>query len=117
MCRIKVQNPSNAMKILKESFVSRTKLLKGALVALLLTGFVVQSEAQIYTLSQNGSSVQVNLGGGGTNGFANVSDWLVDGVNQLNQQWFYYRVGPPARKTRSIPLPVRQASLFSPAPS
>jgi hypothetical protein len=77
------------MKILKESFVSRTKLIRGALVAVLVTGFVVQSEAQIYTLSQNGSSVQVNL----TPGSAGVSDWLLNGVNQLNQQWFYYREG------------------------
>jgi hypothetical protein len=89
------------MKILKKSFVSRARLMfNGALFAFLFAGFAVQSEAQIYTLSQNDSSVQVDLGSG-------VSNWQVDGVNQLNLQWFYYRVGSsgPENPISSIASP------------
>jgi len=74
------------MKIFKKSFAGRLWLAGGVVFALLLAGSVVQSEAQIYTLSARDTSVQINL----TNG---VSDWTIDGVNQLNQQWFYYSVG------------------------
>ncbi|MGA3284987.1 MAG: PEP-CTERM sorting domain-containing protein [Verrucomicrobiota bacterium] len=74
------------MKILKKSFAGRVWWLQGALFAFLLAGLVVQSEAQIYTLSARDTSVQINLAGG-------ISDWTIDGVNQLNRQWFYYSVG------------------------
>lgn len=77
------------MKILKKSLVSRAQSFQGALFAFLLTGVAVQSEAQIYGLSARDTSVQINLAGG-------VSDWTIDGVNQLNQQWFYYSVGSSA---------------------
>ena len=79
------------MKILKKSFVSRAWLFKGALFAILVMGFVGQSEAQIYTLSQNDSSVLINAGNQ-----QGVYNWSVDGVNQLNQQWFWYSAGGSA---------------------
>lgn len=76
------------MKILKKSFVSRARLCQGALFVFLCAGFVVRSEAQIYTLSQNDSTVLIDAGAQ-----AGVYNWSVDGVNQLAQQWFWYRVG------------------------
>jgi hypothetical protein len=77
------------MKILRKSIVSRARLFQSALFAFLLAGCIVQSKAQIYTLAARDTSVQINLAGG-------VSDWTIDGVNQLNQQWFYYSVGSGA---------------------
>jgi len=76
------------MKILKKSFVSSARWSEGALSAILVGGLVFQSEAQIYTLSQNDSVVQINAGTQ-----QGVYNWSVDGVNQLAQQWFWYRVG------------------------
>jgi len=76
------------MKIFKKSFVSSARWLEGALFAVLVGGLVSQSEAQIYTLSQNDSSAQIN-----TSSQAGMFNWSVGGVNQLAQQWFWYRVG------------------------
>jgi hypothetical protein len=61
--------------------------LQNTLIALLFAGAMVQGSAQTYTLSSQDSSLQINLAGGG------VSQWMIDGANQLNQQWFYYSVG------------------------
>ena len=38
------------------------------------------------TITNNNSSLTINTSSG-------VSSWLVDGVNQLNQRWFWYRIG------------------------
>ena len=45
--------------------------------------------AQIYTLSDGGSSATVNAGNTGTLG---MNNWTVGGQNQLNQQWFWVSV-------------------------
>ena len=74
------------MRLLIKPLTSRVRLYQNTLIAILFAGTVVQSGAQIYTLSAQDSSVQINLAGG-------LSDWTIDGVNQLNQQWFYYSVG------------------------
>jgi hypothetical protein len=47
-----------------------------------------RSRAQIVTLVNNNSTVLVN-----TASQAGVYDWSVDGVSQLFQQWFWYRIG------------------------
>jgi hypothetical protein len=74
------------MKLLNKPLTSGVRLYQNTLIAILFAGSVVQSGAQVYTLSAQDSSVQINLAGG-------VSQWMIDGVNQLNQQWFYYSVG------------------------
>ena len=76
------------MKILKKSIVSSARWFEGALFAILVGGLVFQSQAQIYTLSQNDSSAQID-----TASTAGMFNWSVGGVNQLAQQWFWYRVG------------------------
>ena len=76
------------MKILKKSFVSRARLYRSAVFAILFAGLVVQSQAQIYTISQNDSTALIDTGSQ-----AGLFNWSVDGVNQLFQQWFWYRVG------------------------
>ncbi len=60
-----------------------------AVIVSLLTFSVVQSQAQITNLVARNTSLQIDLGGAN----AGLSDWMVNGVNQLNQQWFYYSVG------------------------
>jgi len=42
--------------------------------------------AQVYTMTDGGSSATVNV-----NSSAGMSDWTVNNQNQLNQQWFWYR--------------------------
>jgi len=74
------------MRLLIKPLTSRVRLYQNTVIAILFAGTVVQSGAQIYPLSAQDSSVQINVAGG-------VSDWMIDGVNQLNQQWFYYSVG------------------------
>lgn len=44
--------------------------------------------ATVYTLTDGNSTAHVE-----TAGSAGMYDWQVDGVNQLAQQWFWYRVG------------------------
>jgi hypothetical protein len=74
------------MNLSNKPLTNRARWYKNTLIAILLAGTVVQSHAQSYTLSAQNSSLQINLAGG-------VSQWMIDGVNQLNQQWFYYSVG------------------------
>jgi hypothetical protein len=58
----------------------------GVVGALLLSAR--QSHATIVALSDNNSVAHVDVSSS-----AGMSDWRVDGQNQLNQQWFWYRVG------------------------
>ena len=52
-----------------------------------------RADAQNVTLNNGGSSATFNLGGG--TGAIGMNNWMVDGdpgVNQLDQQWFWYSV-------------------------
>src|SRR5581483_3755374 len=53
--------------------------------ALLLPG---RAFAQVVTLTDNGSSATIDLGSS-----AGMNSWLVNGQNQLTQQWFWYQTG------------------------
>jgi len=71
--------------------VKRLTSLSSALVAsgvLFSPGHVM---AQVYTMSNGGSTALVNVG---NNGVLGMNSWTVGGVNgsQLNQQWFWYSV-------------------------
>lgn len=46
--------------------------------------FATHADGQV--LNHNNASLSINTASG-------ASSWLVDGVNQLNQQWFWYRIG------------------------
>ena len=74
------------MRLFRKPLTNRARFSQSALVAILFAGTLVQGSAQIYTLTSQDSSLQVNLAGG-------LSPWTIDSVNQLNQQWFYYSVG------------------------
>lgn len=60
------------------------------LVALSCAGVASQSSAAIFTLNDGDSSAKVDDAAVGT---GSVYDWTVGGVNHLNHQWFYYRLG------------------------
>src|SRR5438477_1679821 len=66
----------------------RVILLSLVTLALLIQGLASRSEAQIITLVHNNSVAQIN-----TASQAGMFNWLVDGQNQLAQQWFWYRIG------------------------
>jgi hypothetical protein len=62
-----------------------TKIGAASLGAMLLA---FGSQAQIFTLADGNSVAGLNIGSS-----AGMYSWNVDGVNQLAQQWFWYRVG------------------------
>lgn len=64
-----------------------------ALVVLIAFGIAPRGSAQDITISDVNSSIGLNITNG-TFGNAGVTSWVVDGVDQLNRQWLYYRVGP-----------------------
>ena len=78
------------------------KFLLSGIIASALAVFVWQSQAQIVTLTDNNSVVQVN-----TASQAGMFNWSVEGQNQLAQQWFWYRVGAagPEQAINTISAP------------
>ena len=59
-----------------------------AALSLSFQASIWQAEAQIVTLTDNNSSAQVDVGSQ-----AGMFNWSIQGQNQLNQQWFWFRVG------------------------
>lgn len=57
----------------------------------LLTFQTLRTSAQVYTLTDNNSSASLNVGSQ-----AGMYNWTVDGINQLDQQWFWYAIGNAA---------------------
>jgi hypothetical protein len=74
------------MKFLNKPLRSRVWLYQNTLIAILLAGSAGLSEAATYTIGTRNSSMQIDLAGG-------ITQWTVNGVNQLNLQTFYYSVG------------------------
>jgi hypothetical protein len=61
--------------------------------ALVVSGVLfipVKDMAQNITMNDGGSSATLNLGGG--TGNVGMNSWSVGGLNQLNQQWFWYSI-------------------------
>jgi hypothetical protein len=79
------------------------KVLIASLVVIGLTGFFAQrSVAGLFTLVDENSSADFN-----TDTQANAFDWIVDGVDQLFQQSFWYRIGNVAEQNvDTLPHPV-----------
>jgi len=69
------------------------RLTGGYLWPVVALGFITfpvsQSDAQSTTLSARDTSLQINVDGGA----GGLSNWMIDGVNQLQSQWFYYSIG------------------------
>ena len=78
------------MKAFESAFgrYARGEIASLLLAAVVSFQLVSQAPAQIVTLTDNNSIARVNTGTS-----AGMFDWLVDGQDQLAQQWFWYRVG------------------------
>jgi hypothetical protein len=77
------------MKIFHESFARKTGFCKPAIIVLAVVGLIIQSDAQSYSITNKNSILDINA----ATGPGGVNNWKIDGVDQLNLQWFYYRVG------------------------
>ncbi len=88
------------------SNVRRFKLGRGVAltVAVLSLANSDVANAQIATLSDQNSVARVDLGSS-----AGMFSWQVEGVNQLNQQWFWLGVGNSAE----VPINTISAPTFS----
>jgi len=87
------QNQAN-LKIMRGFFNAcrrRAFQLKALCLLATLSLAVSQANAQILTLSDNNSVAQVNVGSQ-----QGMFYWAVQGLNQLNQQWFWFSVGATA---------------------
>lgn len=89
VCETQISKSQKNMKIHQKSFAGKTGYCKYALLTLSVAGLVIQSKAQPYTINNNNSALDINV----ASGPGGVNNWKIDGVDQLNLQWFYYRVG------------------------
>ena len=80
------------MKGLENGQASKGRLVCCTFFLLLLAGMGVRSEAQTYGITNGNSSVLVNASTVGSTS-AGMASYLVDNVNQVNQDWFYYQIG------------------------
>jgi hypothetical protein len=78
------------MKPISPLLTREAKRRLAAIVCVLWPVLVWQAQGQVITLSHNNALVQIDVTLGRQLGMFN---WSVDGTNQLNQQWFWYRVG------------------------
>ncbi|MGD0745227.1 MAG: PEP-CTERM sorting domain-containing protein [Verrucomicrobiota bacterium] len=70
----------------------------------------IASATPVYTLSSGNSSVGIDLGSQ-----AGMYNWTVDGQNQLNQQWFWYRVGSSGPEASIDTIGTPTVNLISPS--
>jgi PEP-CTERM motif-containing protein len=81
----------------------RSVLIFGLILVSLLGLFVAPSSAALLTLTDDNSSTQFD-----TASPANAFNWTVDGVNQLVQQAFWYRIGNVAEQSvHTLPIGVQ----------
>jgi len=68
---------------------------------------VSQAEAAFFTLEDHNSKVEIDTSGG-----SGVFNWLVDGVDQLAQQWFWFRTSEQEtfEKVDVLPIALEGAS-------
>jgi hypothetical protein len=68
-----------------------------AVASLLGTSALRPAHAAVITLTDKNSSITINPDSeAGVNG---LNKWTVNGVNQINQEWFWYRVGSTGGQT------------------
>ncbi len=77
----------------KSELISVGRLAASLCAALVISGVLLlaaSSNAQDISMADGGSTATLNLGGG--TGNLGMNSWSVDGLNQLNQQWFWYSI-------------------------
>jgi hypothetical protein len=72
-------------------FFKHVRLLTVVGLATLVLGFVPSARAVVTTLTDQNSVVRIDSASQ-----AGMFDWEVDGVDQMFQQWFWYRIGNTA---------------------
>lgn len=70
------------------NYAIRNAGLGACIMAITLVASVSQAQVTPITLSDGNSVAMVDV-----NGNLGMYSWSVGGINQLNQQWFYYRIG------------------------
>jgi hypothetical protein len=70
-------------------------------------GTLTPSSAQLVTLVDQNSSATINLSPSANNG-GGMTNWIIDGHNELAQQWFWFRIGSsgPELPISSIAAPI-----------
>lgn len=77
----------------KHPYTAIVHILRQACAVVLPCFLAIQTiKAQDYTITDNNSSIGLNVANGGF-GPAGLTSWVVDGVDQLTRQSFFYRVG------------------------
>jgi hypothetical protein len=61
-----------------------------AVLTFLVASWFPAVQATMFTLEDDNSTALVSTDGGGGQG---MSEWIVDGIDHLAQQWFWYRIG------------------------
>jgi len=83
------RNPITQAQTFMKGPTNLGKKLRGSIAPLaLLLSAATLTQAQIYTLNDGNSSVQIN-----TASSAGMFSWTVNGGQQLQQQWFWFRIG------------------------
>ncbi|MGD0349639.1 MAG: PEP-CTERM sorting domain-containing protein [Verrucomicrobiota bacterium] len=96
---------------MKKSFAGRLWLLEGGLFAFSLAGFVVQSEATIYTVNSTANGTNYSAGyDTSLNGF---TSWAANGANQLALQSLYYSENGGAISLLTSPSSVTTNSFLN----
>ena len=80
---------------------ARSTVLVCFLTCICVTAFVAPTEADVFTLLDDNSEVGID-----TESSDGVFSWLVDGVDHLYQQWFWYRVGSGVAEASIDTLPI-----------
>jgi len=94
--------------------MKRSALLIAAMV-LALVFLAPQAHATLWTLSDGGTTGTTATVDDSTS--AGMNSWYVDGVNQLYQQWFWYRIGSGATAQSINTLGLQSAELYGPPSS
>jgi len=66
---------------------------KTLITAAVMLGLAVAATAQVVTLTNQNSVVTINTTQTASNSSAGMNSWTVDGINELFQQVYYYRIG------------------------
>jgi len=83
------------------------KVLRNAAAAVILLAVAASAQAVTFTLTDKNSSAQIDDASQ-----SGMFNWTVNGINQLAQQWFWFRLGStgPESSIETLPLLAATAS-------
>jgi hypothetical protein len=87
--------------------------MKHAIALLCLFGGVSVANAQVFQIHDLNTTVTFDLGPVAPMTQAGMVGWEVNGVNQLYQQWFWFRTSTMAQEMRINALPLLGAGTFN----